>query len=378
MGKALTEGALPMLSNYPKVQGWLRDWLLQQFQDDPLHRQIYRNISTQKGVCSPKSGTWEDRAVDYWDRDHASDYETQYDDDDDDDDDEGDGNVLSRHTSHEPGVDGNSMPFTQFDEYPSLSLGFAGYLNVKMDISSHGTQPNTTSLPSRMKLPSPLSSSPMPTPRNTVVASVREQRLSFPPPHGQHHFTPMPDLRATQGFAVNGQQLSHNRGPVLLAEARPKGPDLDETPWSMETGTSRSGSQIPSASGKTRPAVVLNAAAKKESARRLSLPKIITTHVEDDPSQSVQTLGVQPQIFRFIPDQSPDSMHCDSPLSDLLVLEVRAPARTKFDHDGDQTLVMGRRERFGNMISNLRHYRRLSGSYVLGSHDTNHAIDRKW
>jgi hypothetical protein len=192
MNGTLTEGAFPIFSDFPRVEGWLRKWLLQQFQDDPLRQQLYRDISLREGLESPNNGSWEDRAVFYWDKDHASDYDTQLDEGDD----EANENVLTRDTSHEQGVDGSSMPFTRIDGHHPYSVSRVERLDTKLEGNSHIAQPRTTSLPTRTKLPSPLSSSPITISKVMHSNGIQECSLISPPRDEQLYPYPMTQTSA--------------------------------------------------------------------------------------------------------------------------------------------------------------------------------------
>ena len=65
MSRALSETAIPTLSNDSGAKGRLREWLLAQLKEDPLQRRMYRNILMYRGLQTPADETWEDRASSY-------------------------------------------------------------------------------------------------------------------------------------------------------------------------------------------------------------------------------------------------------------------------------------------------------------------------
>jgi hypothetical protein len=117
MSRALSETAVPMLSNDSGAKGRLREWLLAQLKEDPLQRRMYRNILMYKGLQTPADETWEDRASSYWNIDHASDGDMETIDSYDEDEEY----TITRATSHDP----SAIPFSMvagYQAYPSNAL----------------------------------------------------------------------------------------------------------------------------------------------------------------------------------------------------------------------------------------------------------------
>ena len=133
MSRALSETALPELSNDSGAKGRLREWLLAQLKEDPLQRRMYRNILVHKGLQSPADETWEDRASSYWDIDHASDDEMETIDSYDEDEEY----TITRATSHDP----SAMPLSlvaRNQAHPSSPLhGMKGKLEAVSTVSPH-------------------------------------------------------------------------------------------------------------------------------------------------------------------------------------------------------------------------------------------------
>ena len=117
MSRALSETAIPTLSNDSGAKGRLREWLLAQLKEDPLQRRMYRNILMYRGLQTPADETWEDRASSYWNIDHASDDEMETIDSYDEDEE----NTITRATSHDPSAIHSSLVAGN-QAYPSRPL----------------------------------------------------------------------------------------------------------------------------------------------------------------------------------------------------------------------------------------------------------------
>lgn len=135
MSRALSETAIPMLSNDSGAKGRLREWLLAQLKEDPLQRRMYRNILMYKGLQTPADETWEDRASSYWNIDRASDDEMETIDSYDEDEE----NTITRATSHDPSAIHSSL-VAENQAYPSRPLhDMRGKLEAITTVSPYRT-----------------------------------------------------------------------------------------------------------------------------------------------------------------------------------------------------------------------------------------------
>ncbi|KAF2625109.1 hypothetical protein BU25DRAFT_412908 [Macroventuria anomochaeta] len=382
MDKALTETALPMLSNDPEIKNRLRAWLFARLKEDPLQRTMYRNILVHHGLESPIDETWEERASHYWDIDNASEYETQFDDDDGDGD--GDGNILTRATSHESGVDESSMPFTEFEGYQPHLLGTPHHLAVKNHGGSNITQPRSMLLPSPTRLSSPLHpSSALASHANLTGAHVfsastsnRNEEYSVNLVGKQH---PKSDAESSQHLEQDGvtQGLPDKTKP----EDECKAEDAFDRSIGHKRDTTR---DILCQRHQQLEDRLLDQQAQPKSSSGIDIPTIVTTDADEGLAKpnNIELSDGQPQTataqLQEKRNQTLGNLSCKSPWSQLAMINIKQTSRPKSEY-GEEKLAQGRRERLSDILSNFRHHSRThSASHVFGSRDTNYDIGRKW